>query len=180
MTLSVVYVPDTGHVVAALAVNGVQAPDDVSALVGSALPLRVAVSGGETVELALRAAKLAGLAADDEPGVFADPLAFGVDQVTTADQQVVPRPTLVGLDPLTDPLTLDATGLTVTVPRIDPVKDNPVLVLISDGPDTLAVPWLLPKGDKTVTIPVTVDDGQHGVLVLVAGWAGTLQAVNKP
>lgn len=180
MTLSVVYVPDTGHVVAALAVTGGQAPDDVSALVGAALPLRVAVGGGETVELTLPAAKLAGLAADDEPGVFADPLAFGVDQVTTADQQVVPRPTLLNLDPLTDALKLDTTGLTVTVPRGDPVKDNLVLVLISDGPDTLAVPWLLPKGDKTVTIPVTVDDGQHGVLVLVAGWAGTLQAVSKP
>jgi hypothetical protein len=180
MTLSVVYVPDTGHVVAALAVTGSQAPDDVSTLVGPAIPLRVTTSEGETVELTLRVAKLAGLAADDEPGVFADPLAFGVDQVTTADQQVIPRPTLLGLDPLTDPLTLDGTGLTVTVPRLDPANDLPVLVLISDGPDTLVVPWLLPKGDKTVTIPVSVDDGEHGVLVLVAGWAGTLQAVSKP
>jgi hypothetical protein len=179
MTLSVVYVPDTGHVVAALAVTGGQAPDDVSTLVGPAIPLRVTVDGGETAELTLLAGKLAGLAADDEPGVFGDPLAFGVDQVVTADQQVIPRPTLLSLDPLTDAPTLDATGLTVTVPRIDPVNDAAVLVLISDGPDTRTVPWLLPKGDKTVTIPVTVDDGEHGVLVLVAGWAGTLQAVSK-
>lgn len=180
MTLSVVYVPDTGHVVAALAVTGGQAPDDVAALVGPALPLRVTVDDGETVALQLLKGKLSGLAADDEPGVFADPLAFGVDQVTTADQQVVPKPTLLRLDPLTDEPALDANGLTVTVPRVDLAADRAVLVLISDGPGTQVVPWLLRKGEKTTTVPVSVDDGAHGVLVLVAGWAGVLQAVSKP
>ncbi|MFD0654406.1 hypothetical protein ACFQ2Y_43910 [Streptomyces malaysiensis subsp. malaysiensis] len=41
MALSVVYAVDTGHVVGALALTGADAPADVAALVGRALPLRV-------------------------------------------------------------------------------------------------------------------------------------------
>ncbi len=180
MTLSVVYVPDTGHVVGALSVTGAQGPDQVATLVGPALPLRVAIGDGETAVLSLRSGRLAAFTADDEPGVFADPLAFGVEQVVGVDQSVVPKPALLGLPALTALPTLDDTGLTVSVPNPDDTQDTSVLVLISDGQDTLVVPSAIARGNTSVTVPASVDSGPHGVLVLVAGWAGTLAAVTKP
>ncbi len=179
MTLSVVYVPDTGHVVAALAVTGAQGPDEVATLVGPALPMRVAIGDGETAVLALRAGRLAAFTADDEPGVFADPLAFGVEQVVGTDQTVVPKPALLGLPVLTTTLLLDDNGLTVSVPNADDTQDTSVLVLISDGEDTLVVPSAIAQGKTSVTVPASVDSGTHGVLVLVAGWAGRLEPVTK-
>ena len=180
MTLSVVYVPDTGHVVAALAVTGGQGPDQVAPLVGAALPMRVALGDGETAVLSLRAGRLAAFTADDEPGVFADPLAFGVEQVVGTDQAVLPKPALLALPALTTPLTLDDDGLTVTVPNADDTKDTSVLVLVSDGQDTLVVPSAIARGNTSVTVPASVDPGPHGVLVLVAGWAGRLAPVTRP
>ena len=34
-------------------------------------------------------------------------------------------------------------------------------------------------GEDTAEVPVTVSAGQHGVLVLVAGWQGRLEEVTK-
>ena len=178
MTLSVVYVPDTGHVVGAVGVTGELAPGTVAALVGPALPLRVRLED-ETAVLTLQSRRLAALAADDEPGVFADPLAFGVDQVVGGDQTVPPKPVLLTLQPLTTPLVLDSEGLLVALPEPDLTKDTAVLVLLSDGPDTRVLPGTIAQGQSSTIIRVSVDDGTYGVLVLVAGWAGRLEPVTK-
>lgn len=179
MALSVVYVPDTGHVAGALGVTGEAAPDDVAVLVGPALPLRVRLDDGETAVLTLRDRQLAALAADDEPGVFADPLAFGVDQVENPDSTVVAKPGLLRLAPWSTTPTLDDDGLAIEVPVADQVKTVPVVALVSDGAETRLLTGAIPAGQRTVTLPVTVDSGPHAVLVLVAGWAGRLVSVTK-
>jgi hypothetical protein len=179
VVLSVVYVPDTGHVVGALGVTGEAAPDDVGALVGPALPLRVPLGGDETAVLTLRDRQLAAFAADDEPGVFADPLAFGVDQVENQDQTVTVKPGLLRLASWTTTLEFDANGLAVEVPVAHPTKDLPVVALVSDGAETRVLAAEIDAGARNVTLAVTVDDGPHAVLVLVAGWAGRLESVTK-
>ena len=179
MTLSVVYVPDTGHVVGALGVTGELAPDKVEPLVGPALPLRVSLGDEGTAVLSLRARQLAALAADDESGVFADPMGFGVEQVENADQTLTPKPALVRLAAWDDALTLDDDGLVVQVRTADNVNVTPVVALVSDGAETLVLSASIAVGDTKVILPVTVDNGPHGVLVLVAGWAGRLESVTK-
>lgn len=179
MTLSVVYVPDTGHVVGALGVTGEAAPGTVDVLVGPALPLRVALEDGETAVLSLLARQLAALAADDEPDVFADPLVFGVEQVESTNSDVIAKPALLRLPPLTTPPDFDANGLLVTVPQADGTRATEVLALVSLGAETRVLTGAIEPGKTSVTLPVAVDDGPHGVLVLVAGWAGRLESVTK-
>jgi hypothetical protein len=170
MTLYVVYVPETGHVVGALNATGAPAPPDVGALVGAALPMRISV-GGDVTTLPLRANLLALHKADDEPGVFADPMAFGVEQVSGAD----PKPTLVELLSAEElELTFTTNSLVVTVPVPNASQDSAVLALISDGQDTHVRLGEIPAEGDSVELPVTVPNGTHGVLVLVAGWAGVL------
>jgi hypothetical protein len=53
-----------------------------------------------------------------------------------------------------------------------------VLALISDGPATHVLVNEIAIGSDHVNIPVTVDSGEHGVLVLVEGWAGRLEPVS--
>ncbi|MFI9455211.1 hypothetical protein [Amycolatopsis sp. NPDC052450] len=180
MTLSVVYVPDTGHVVGAVGVTGTPAPVEVSALIGPALPLRVTLGAGKTAVLTLRDRQLTALAADDEPGAFTDPLAFGVEQVEGPGSVMVAKPALRQLRPWIDKFAFDAVGLTVTVPSADNTRDTPVMALVSDGAETRVLAGAIAEGQKSVTLPVSVDSGPHGVLVLVAGWAGRLEAVTKP
>ncbi|MFF8958582.1 hypothetical protein [Streptomyces sp. NPDC014894] len=170
MTLSAVYVADTGHVVGALSLTGADAPADVAALVGGALPVRVSLGGGRTVTLSLPARRLAVLAADDEPGVLADPLAHGVDRPAEG----APRPALLRLASWSEGVSLAGDGLTVTLP-LAVNRAAPVVALISDGQDTRLLAGEIPEGAAGVTLPVTLPPGsEHGVLVLVTGWAGRL------
>jgi len=183
MSLSVVYVPDTGHVVGALSATGATMPTGptghtdagslLGSLVGDALPVRVSLGEGEVAELALRAGQLAVLAADDEPAVFADPLAYGVESVPDAP----PKPALLRLASWSTGLTLTTERLVVTVPVANQSQTTKVLALVSDGQDTLVLAGEIPVQQDMVTLPVTVRSGRHGVLVLVAGWAGRLEAL---
>ncbi|HEX6354203.1 hypothetical protein [Actinophytocola sp.] len=170
MTLYVVYVKDTGHVVGAVNAAGDAPPGegDVGALVGDALPMRVSVDG-KVVRLPLPAERLALHTADDEPRVFDNPLAYGVE---LAGGQ--PKPTLVELRPESPELAFSNNSLVVTVQPDDPINDTPVLALVSDGEKVHVRPWAIPAGGDSVEIPVTVSEGNHGVLVLVAGWIGIL------
>jgi hypothetical protein len=108
---------------------------------------------------------------DDEPGVLVDPLAFGVE----GDD---PKPALMRLPTWDTPLAFTSAGLVVTVPVVAS-HDTPVLVLVSEGQDTLVRPGTITAASGDVTLPVTVSAGPHGVLVLVAGWAGRLEAVTQ-
>ncbi|NUH38063.1 hypothetical protein HUF15_15020 [Streptomyces samsunensis] len=170
MALSVVYAVDTGHVVGALALTGADAPADVAALVGRALPLRVSLGEGRTATLPLNARDLAVAAVDDEPAALADPLAFGVE--LTAEGK--PKPALVRLPSWTEGIALATDGLTVTV-KVAVARTTPVVVLVSDEQDTHVLTGEIPAQQTQVKLPVTlVADSVHGVLVLVAGWAGSL------
>ncbi|MFC9430109.1 hypothetical protein [Streptomyces sp. NPDC056987] len=173
MALSVVYAAGTGHVVGALALTGASTLPDVASLVGPALPLRVSLGSGRTATLPLNARELGVAAADDEPGALADPLAYAVE--LTAEVLPRPKPTLLRLATWKDGLALATDGLTITVPvaRSGLTK---VVALISDEQDTHVLAGEIPAGDTEVKLPVTLAAAsEHGVLVLVGGWAGRLE-----
>jgi hypothetical protein len=170
MSLSVVYVTDTNHVVGALALTGGGEPSDVSALVGTDLPLRTG-----TATLPLKAARLAALAADGEPSVFDEPLAFGVELTVSVPPK--PKATLLRLAPLPPPVTLAVTEVTITIPQ-HTTRTTPVLVLISGDPDVHLLTGEIPLGQQEIKFQTALSLGDtHGVLALVAGWAGWLGEV---
>jgi len=176
MSLYVVYVPETGHVVGAVDAVGVPRPEDPAALVGAALPLRVPTAPGELASLPLPARDLAVHAPDAQPGVFADPLAYGVEQVDDAD----PKPALTRLREWGEEPTFTPDSLVVTVPVADASRPTPVLVLVTGGQDVRVLHGEIPAGQDAVELAVTVSAGNYGVLALVAGWAGALTTVRKP
>jgi hypothetical protein len=176
MSLSVVYAVDTGHVLGALSLTGASAPTDVAALTGTALPLRITAKlSGKALEVPVSARRLGAAAVDDEPGAFADPLSFGVE--LTPDGK--PKPALAQLSPWTntDPLTLTTSELTVKLPA--PVtRATPVLVLISGDAEPYVVSGEIQAQQQQVGVQVKLQNGEeHGVLVLVAGWTGRLEAL---
>jgi hypothetical protein len=178
MSLLVVYLPDTGHVVGAVSAIGAVPPGDDAGpapLVGDALPLRVSVGAGEVASLGLPARELAVHEADDEPRVFADPLAFGVEQVPGQK----PKPALVRLAALAEDPTFTADGLVIRVPVANASQDTPVLALVAEGHDIHVLAGRIAAGEESVELPVTVPVGTHGVLALVTGWSGVLRAVTK-
>ncbi|MFE5159735.1 hypothetical protein ACFRNT_14670 [Streptomyces sp. NPDC056697] len=173
MALSVVYTLDTGHVVGALALTGAAAPDEVAALVGRALPLRVSLDGGRVAALPLSARDLAVTAVDDEPAALAEPLAFGVEMTSEGK----PKPALVRLASWTEGIALATDGLTVTV-KVAVARPTPVVALVSDEQDTHVLAGEIPAQQTQVKLPVTLVAGSvHGVLVLATGWAGHLGKV---
>ncbi|GII66863.1 hypothetical protein Skr01_69480 [Sphaerisporangium krabiense] len=175
MALSVVYVADTGHVAGALALTGAGAPADVAAVVGAELPLRVSLGEGRVASLPLSVRRLALAPADDEPGVFGGPLAFGVE--LTSDGRA--KPALARLAPWTTPLSLAKDRLTVVLP-VAATRLTPVLALLSDGRETHVAAGEIPPGGDRAELPVALDSGPHGVLVLVTGITGRLEKLNVP
>jgi hypothetical protein len=138
------------------------------------LLIRVSVDG-RVVELPLPVDRLGLHTADDEPRVFDNPLAYGVERAGTEL-----KPTLVELNLEPPKLAFTNNSLVVTVDPADPNNDTPVLALVSDGEKVHERPWAIPAGDDAVEVPVTVSDGNHGVLVLVAGRVGLLTTKSKP
>ena len=180
------YVPETGHIVGAVNANGVTPqliPNpppatgfsvDPTWLVGTALPMRVAVGPGKLAPVSLPAGALKVHTPDDESGVLTDPLMYGVELVGTT-----PQPALVRLPSWSNRLEFVDAGLRVTVPDVT-TEDTLVVAWISDGEDTQKVSGTISKGTSERTLLVTVASGPHGVLVLVAGLAGRLEEVSAP
>lgn len=185
MTLFVVYAPKTGHIVGAVDAIGVPAlappgssgTVDAGQLVGAALPLRVHLSAGQLAVLSLPTRELAAHTPDDEPAVLTDPLAFGVERVENGQ---TPKPALVRLPAWTNRLEFTPAGLSVTIPTPNQVRNTPVVAFVGEGQDTRMASGDIKAGEMTVVLPVAVEDGTYGVLVLVTGWAGRLEAVQKP
>ncbi|MER7829948.1 hypothetical protein AB0N23_19610 [Streptomyces sp. NPDC052644] len=174
MALTVLYTAATGHVVGALALTGAAAPADPARLVGRALPLRVALGAGRTAVLPLNARDLAATAVDDEPALLTDPLAFGVE--LSADGRPGPAPARLAVW-TGGGVRLAADGLTVTVP-VAPTRPAPVVALVSDDQHTHVLAGEIPAEGDRVKLPLAVEPGgTHGVLTLVAGWAGRLERV---
>ncbi|WP_221352080.1 hypothetical protein [Streptomyces beigongshangae] len=178
MTLCVVYAPDTGHVLGALALTGAEAPaTDPAALVGPVLPLRVLLGAGRTATLPVDARNLAVAAVDAEPGAFDEPSAFAVEQGSGSGSG--PKPALLRLQAWKDGILLTAKDLTVTLPA--PVPSTARLTaLVCDDQVTHVLAGEIPAGRNEVKLPVTLDkDTPYGVLVLVSGWAGRLEKVRS-
>ncbi|MEU5595128.1 hypothetical protein [Streptomyces sp. NPDC020298] len=177
MALSVVYALGTGHVVGALALTGKAAPADPAALVGRALPFRVSLGAHGTATLPVDARNLAVAGVDDEPGVLAEPLAYGVDRGSDGK----PEPTLLRLPSWTSGgITLAKDSLTVTVPQASnsPLK---VVALVSGDQDTHVLAGEMPARHTQVKLPVPLAAATpYGVLALVAGWAGRLERRDVP
>lgn len=173
MSVFAVYEAKTGGVVGAVRAIGVPVPS-AAALVGAALPVRLSLASGEVAVLSLPGGELAVHDADDQPAVFADPLAYGVTKVE--DQP--PKPALAKLAVLPDGPAFDNTGLVVGLPG-DAAVGTPVFALVANGDETLPLSGTITAGTDHVALPVTVDKGKHAVLVLVAGWAGRLEEVEK-
>ncbi|RST10119.1 hypothetical protein E2C00_19665 [Streptomyces sp. WAC05374] len=174
MALTVVYAIGTGHVVGALDLTGAGGtPPGPETLVGRELPLRVSLGGGRTATLPLNARELAVASVDDEPGVLADPLAFGVE----LSPEGKPKPTLLRLPAWTGDggIALAADGVTLTV-KVPVPRAAKAVVLVSDDQETHVLAGEIPAQHREVTLPLTLTSGgTHGVLALVAGWAGRLE-----
>lgn len=173
MSLSVVYAVDTGHVLGALTLTGANPAAEVGLLVGAALPLRVtALLSGKTMDLPVAARRLEVAAVDDEPGAFATPLSFGVELNALG----LPKPALAQLAPWSEPLTLTKDKLTITLPVIVS-RVTPVLALVSGEAEPHVFTGEIPAQQQTLQFQVELENGdEHGVLVLVAGQAGRLEA----
>jgi hypothetical protein len=172
MSLSVVYVEDTGHVVGAVALTGASPGADVASLVGPELPLRLTLGSGNVSTLSLPDKRLAVLAADDEPGVFAEPLSFGIEPGPDK-----PKPTLVRLAPWDKAFVLTADTLTVNLQLVT-TRITPIMVLISGDPETHLFIGEIPAGEGSAEFQVSLTRGdEHAVLVLVEGQAGRFEAV---
>lgn len=168
MSLTVAYATDTRHVLGALAASGPLASGPLAPgdLVGEGLPLWVSRQDGTVDDLTVPAARLSVAAVADEPGVLVAPRDYEVPEEGGA---------LRALAPWTGGITLAADGVTVTVSR--PVTEPaPVLVAIAGGPPLLG---RIGVGERETTVGVRVAEGKHGVLVLVRGWAGRLELVER-
>jgi len=173
MSLSVVYVEDTGHVVGAVALTGASPGADVGSLAGAELPLRLALGSGNMSTLSLPDKRLAALAADDEPGVFAEPLSFGIE--LGADGK--PKPSLVRLAPWDKAFVLTADTLTVNLQQ-EATRITPIMVLLSGDPETHLFTGEIQAGAGSAGFQVSLTTGdEHAVLVLVEGQAGRFETV---
>lgn len=173
MSLFVVFVPRTGHVVGAVNAIGATPPADAVSLVGAELQLRLLLSTGETAVISLAGKELLKHTPDDQPEVFTNPLAFGVEQVAGAE----PKPALAELTPWTGGLSFGDDTFTVMLPT--PVSAlTEVTALVNDGQGTLTASTTMQVGARAVDLPIAVAGGTTcGVLVLVAGWVGRFEEV---
>jgi hypothetical protein len=176
VSISVVYAAETGHVLGALAVTGGTPPADVASLVGTSIPVRMTLPAGEVAVFSFTERQLGAGVVDDEADVFDDPFAFGVT-LEDGTPEPKPKPTLARLASWEGGIVLSDRSLTVTVPVKDTSRATPVLALVSDGPVTKVLLNEIPVNSDHVELPVTVDSGGHGILVLAAGWAGRLESV---
>lgn len=172
MSLSVVYVAETGHVVGAVSLTGGTLSTEAASFVGNRLPLRIALDADRTAELPLRADQLGAGVVDDEAAVFVEPLTFGVE-LTTEDPPR-PKPALLRLQSAVS-AKLSETDVTVTLD--DPVtRTTRVLVLVSDGQTPALFAEDILPGANAAKFLTTLKKGTFGVLTLVAGRIGTLKS----
>ncbi len=154
--LTVVYLKDTGHVLAALTRADPPPGDEpVTALVGGGLP--VSAVGAKPADFTMPAKDLDTLTVDDDrPEVLIDPQKFQV--VKDPQGLAPPTVTYVGVQGGSVSLNLDtASGATVTVTDVSSATSLPAVVVLQK----VTSPSLPP----TVLAPVTVAVGPAGTVV---------------
>ncbi len=154
--LTVVYLKDTGHVLAALTrADPPQGDEPVTALVGTGLP--VSSIGGLATDVILPVANLAAVTVDDnQPEVLINPQNFQV--VQDPQGQAPAQVKNVGVSGSQVLLAIDVTsGATVTVKNVPSATSLPAVVVLQK----VTSPSLAP----TILSPVTVTVGSTGTVV---------------
>jgi hypothetical protein len=178
MSFTVVYAKDTRQVLGALSVTGPAGPlPTIGALAGKQLPVRVGLSDGTIVELAVPASRLAVAAVDETPEALVRPFNYGVDP----GPDDTPGSALLRLvDGLS--VTLGAKGVTLTLTDntsaglpVPTSVELPVLVAVAGDGQVHVKPWQIGQGESQTTVGMTLTTGkEYGVLALVQQWAGWL------
>lgn len=165
MTLTVVRVASTGHVVGLLTGTGLPADPALGALVGrDRLVLHARSSDTTMVELPLAVAALEiATVPAPRPGQV-DPLAYGLDQTGKV------LSALARWD-VESPVSLQKGKATVKV-KTPPQADAAIVLVLDNGRTALS--GTLGASQSSVDLPILpqLDPGPHGWLLLVAGWAG--------
>jgi hypothetical protein len=166
VSLTVVHVPATGHVVGAMTGTGL--PDDpaLADLVGpDALVLHLRTGDNTVAELRLPVADLAVATVPDPLDALVAPMAYQLDK--TGPKLVQLSGSLLS----SHPVKLTKTAFTVTVPAV--AKDTAVVAVLST--DRPPLTGTLLKGETSVMLPTSLDSGRHAVLLLMAGQFGLLE-----
>jgi len=173
MSVTVVHVPRTGHVVGTLTGVGLAAEPEVTDLVGAGLVLHLWTEDHAVVDLPLPADALACTTLPRVPGPVIEPMAHGLllppgGPTSTGD------PTLTSLTDwrLGQPaIELTKAQLTLALPA--PVGTaTDILVVVSGAAAPLKA--TIAAQQTQVVLPVTSTAGPHGVLALVPGRVGWL------
>jgi hypothetical protein len=171
VSLTVVHVPATGHVVGAMTGTGL--PDDpaLADLVGpDALVLHLRTGDNTVAELRLPVADLAVATVPDPLDALVAPMAYQLDK--TGPKLVQLSGSLLS----SHPVKLTKTAFTVTVPAV--AKDTAVVAVLST--DRPPLTGTLLKGETSVMLPTSLDSGRHAVLLLMAGQFGLLDVCRVP
>jgi hypothetical protein len=161
--LTVVYLKDTGHVLAALTRADPPAGDEpVSALIGADLPL--SAIDGTPAPVTLPAHPLAAVTVDDDqPDVLINPQNFQV--VLDPQGQRPPQVKDVGHTGQVD-LNITPSGATVTVTNVTSATSLPAVVVLQKVPSSPpSGPPNLLSPVTNVLSPVTVTVGPGGTVV---------------
>ena len=166
MSLTVVHVPATGHVVGAITGTGLPDEPALTDLVGpDALVLHLRTGDNNVAELRLPVADLAVATVPDPLNALVTPMAYQFDK--TGPKLAKLSDSLVS----SNPVALTNNAVTVTVSTAVTEDTAVVVVLGTDQPpltDTLA------KNSSTLTLPTSLDPGTYAVLLLMAGQFGLL------
>jgi hypothetical protein len=167
VSLTVVHVPATGHVVGAITGTGLPDEPALADLVGpDALVLHVRTGDNTVAELRLPVADLAVATVPDPLDALVAPTAYQLDK--TGPKLVQLSGSLLASDPVM--LTRTDLKLTVAAPA---AKDTAVVAVLST--DRPPLTGTLPKGETVVTLHTSLDPGRHAVLLLMAGQFGLLE-----
>ncbi|WP_138733762.1 hypothetical protein [Modestobacter excelsi] len=169
MSVTVVHVPLTGHVVGALSGTGLAAEPEVADLTGPVgLVVHLWTEDHTVVDLPLPADMLRCTTLPKVPEPLIEPMAHELSESSTGGQTLA---RLTDWAPGQPSLALTNSTLTLALP--DPVTaDTDVLVVVSGAAAPLQ--GTIEDGQQQVVLPVTSTAGTHGVLVLVPGRFGWL------
>ena len=166
MSLTVVHVPATGHVVGAITGTGLPGKPALTDLVGpDALVLHLRTGDNNVAELRIPVADLAVATVPDPLNALVTPMAYQLDK--TGPKLVKLSDSLVS----SNPVALANNAVTVTVSTAV-TEDTAVMVVL--GTDQPPLTDTLTKSNSTLTLPTSLDPGTYAVLLLMAGQFGLL------
>jgi len=172
VSLTVVHVPATGHVVGAITGTGLPDEPALTDLVGpDALVLHLRTGDNTVAELRLPVASLAVATVPDPLNALVAPMAYQIDK--SGPKLVLLSNSLL----TTHSVALTTNAVTVTL-KAAVSEDTAVVVVL--GADQPPLTGTLAKNSATLTLPTSLDSGTYAVLLLVAGQFGLLGVFTVP